>query len=660
MKGRVRNALVGLVTAMMIFGWMLPAGAAPITATVCLNSSTGAGIPGAEALFNSGVWQSIGFTDGTGCVSTDLAAARGNRTFRISYRGQTQNKTQNTITNPVVVFQTAGVVVRLLDSTGSNGIPSAAIHYNAGGWQSLGSTDASGTVTAELLGVNTNFRVTHGGQTQQKTQNTGTDPNVTFQTGKVLQGTGPRVVAWWAAGWHPFSNGVELLPGNVTFDLSTGPNQVHTVVAGSTIYVPIAPTAPVVIASDESGNEGEPVTIASVSFTDQETTQTHTATIDWGDGSALESGTVSQSNGLAGTVTGSHVYADDGGYTVEICVSDDGDPDAEGCDTLQVTVANLAPQVIIVGVPGAGAEGTAVSLSALATDADVVTLSWSASLDGSLVASGFEPDFTFLPVDDGTYEVSLTADDGEGGITTTSGQVTVTNLSPVVVITGIPDSAIEDQPVILGSIASDAGVTDVLSYGWTVSVDGATVAAGSGAGISFTPDGAGSYLVTLTVLDGDGGSARSEVVIEVGASAQPDPDPEPDQESPTPPAKEPPPPQEPTPDPKPSTDSADDNHESETPHLASSSVDVSGTTDPDILGMLHPTAQPATQPEPTDVGSAGDESRVLIRPDMVMNLALVSVPEPAEGFPALLTTALYLSGLLLFILITRRVGDSEV
>ena len=169
----------------MSLGWLLPVGAAPITATVCLNNSIGVAIQGAEAFFNLGGWQSIGFTDATGCVSTDSGSAAGNRTFRIAYGGLTLNQTQNTLIDPVVGFQTTAVNIRLLDSTGANGISDAVIEYRAGSWQTLGTTDATGTVTAELLGVNTNFRVTHAGQTQTKSQNTGTDPNVMFQTAGV-------------------------------------------------------------------------------------------------------------------------------------------------------------------------------------------------------------------------------------------------------------------------------------------------------------------------------------------------------------------------------------------------------------------------------------------------------------------------------------------
>jgi hypothetical protein len=566
----MRSLLVTILSLPMLLGWLLPVGAAPITATVCLNNSSGFAIEGAEALFNFGGWQSIGFTDATGCVSTDSVSAAGNRTFRIAYRGLVLNKTQNTLINPVVVFQTTAVNIRLVDSTGTTGISGAVIQYNAGGWQTLGTTDATGTVIAELLGVNTNFRVTHAGQTQTKSQNTGTDPNVMFQTGRVLQGTGPRVIAYWAAGWQTFTNDAQLLPGNVTFDLDTGPNQVHIVVAGATVYVPIAPTSPVVAAADQSATEGEPISLASVSFVDQEVSQTHRAIIDWGDGSALEVGGVNQTDGLAGIVTGTHVYTDEGDFTVAVCVSDDGNPDAEGCDTLQMTVVNVAPQVTILGVPESGEEGSVVTLSSLVTDVDPVALSWTVAYDGAVLATGTHSDFSFTPVDEAVYDVSLTADDGDGGMTTATGQVTVNNVAPDVTITGVPGAAVEDEQVTLNSIVGDPGSADLHTYTWTAAHHGVTVATSAETVCSFTPELTGAYLVTLVVNDGDGGITSTQIQFQVTATPTPEPAPEPEpvpapELTPAPqpepePAPEPAPAPKPTPEPKPTKKEASDNN----------------------------------------------------------------------------------------------------
>ncbi len=87
--------------------------------------------------------------------------------------------------------------------------------------------------------------------------------------------------------------------------------------------------------------EGDRLTL-SVPFTDPGTADTHTAIIDWGDGT-FDPGTIA-----GGRVAGSHVYPDDASAEVRICVTDD-DGDT-GCDTVQVTVDNQNPVV-----QGAGA-----------------------------------------------------------------------------------------------------------------------------------------------------------------------------------------------------------------------------------------------------------------------------------------------------------------
>ena len=65
---------------------------------------------------------------------------------------------------------------------------------------------------------------------------------------------------------------------------------------------------------------------ASFNFTDANPTATtadFSVSIDWGDGSPSTTGSVTLNSGTF-TVTGSHLYTEEGSYTVKVTVSDDG------------------------------------------------------------------------------------------------------------------------------------------------------------------------------------------------------------------------------------------------------------------------------------------------------------------------------------------------
>jgi hypothetical protein len=113
-----------------------------------------------------------------------------------------------------------------------------------------------------------------------------------------------------------------------------------------------------------------------------------TATINWGDGSAVQNvpGTLENARPDATlTFSLSHIYGDNGAYTVTICAADD---DTSTCNSIVVTVTNTTPTatidttgtVSVNGVPTVIAHaGTSVDFGVRVTDpgSDDLTTTWS-------------------------------------------------------------------------------------------------------------------------------------------------------------------------------------------------------------------------------------------------------------------------------------------
>jgi PKD domain/RTX calcium-binding nonapeptide repeat (4 copies)/Beta-propeller repeat len=97
--------------------------------------------------------------------------------------------------------------------------------------------------------------------------------------------------------------------------------------------------------------EGDAVSIMAT-FSDPEVPDTHTATIDWGDGS-ITTGIVTESDG-SGIASGTHVYTAGGIYTITITVIDDHSNATASVTTAVITGAGLRDGVLqIVGTDAA-------------------------------------------------------------------------------------------------------------------------------------------------------------------------------------------------------------------------------------------------------------------------------------------------------------------
>jgi hypothetical protein len=272
----------------------------------------------------------------------------------------------------------------------------------------------------------------------------------------------------------------------------------------SVTVVNVAPLA-FIFGAPSSSPEGTAVNLTS-SIVDPGAADTFTYL--WGvtkNGAAYKSGTAS---------TFTFTPNDNGTYIVTLTVTDkDG---ATASDSETVTAANVAPTAAISTTPASSPEGTLISMTGSAIDPgtiDTLTYAWGVTKDGVAYATGTGTSYSFTPNDNATYLVTLTVTDKDGATGTASKTITGTNALPVATITGAPASSPEGTAINLTGSATDAGTLDSITYGWSVTKNGAGYATGTGTSFSFTPNDNGTYIVTLTATDKDGGAGITSRTI---------------------------------------------------------------------------------------------------------------------------------------------------
>jgi VCBS repeat-containing protein len=179
--------------------------------------------------------------------------------------------------------------------------------------------------------------------------------------------------------------------------------------------------------SDQTLDEGSALSL-SASFTDPDTGDTHTASVDWGDGSPVQPLAVSESGG-AGTLSASHVYAWDGPFsvTVEVCAQR-GVCDS---DSLVATVQNAAPVAASQSVTVTEDQDIGITLAATDPGGDSVTYTIvSYPAHGSL--SGGAPAVVYRPAANYSGSDSFTFQASDGAASSNVATVTIT-------VTPVPD-----------------------------------------------------------------------------------------------------------------------------------------------------------------------------------------------------------------------------
>ncbi|MCZ2341134.1 MAG: choice-of-anchor A family protein, partial [Bacteroidales bacterium] len=338
-----------------------------------------------------------------------------------------------------------------------------------------------------------------------------------------ISATATNAAGVWTA------NGITVSVGNVAPTVTAGPDQSAGVNALTTFHL---------------GTFTDP----GFTFPTAGTSETFTATVDWGDGT-IEAVSPDVINGSAGTATtgsvsASHTFTTPDTYTVRLTVSDDDG--GTQSRTLTVTVAANAPVVLTAGTPS-GPEGSSLGYTATFTDADpgdthTAVIAWGDGTtstgtvtyaDGVGTVSG-----SHIYADNGTYPVAVTITDQYGLTGTATSSASITNVAP----SATPASA---QTATVGQALSlgwanftdpgftlpSAGTSETftVSVNWDDGVvesvtpnvtNGSAETATTGSVLSsHTYTAAGSYTVTVTITDDDGGSVTVQIPVTVTAPA---------------------------------------------------------------------------------------------------------------------------------------------
>jgi hypothetical protein len=251
---------------------------------------------------------------------------------------------------------------------------------NPAGLCVVGFNDGSFTVTANYAASNTapavnageDATIPEGGTFAQN--GSFTDPDANSWTATVDYGDGAGTQALTLAGKTFSLNRVFGDNGtyNVTVTVDDG-----TATATDVVVVTINNVAPLVDAGAGTTISEGGTFAGTGSFADPGA-DTWTATVNYGDGSPAQALAL----GASGTFDLSHVYADDGTFTVMVTVTDDDGDSDSGQAT--VVVNNVAPSIQSITVPTTPlAAGSAVDVAWNFTDpgadAWTCTISWDAS-----------------------------------------------------------------------------------------------------------------------------------------------------------------------------------------------------------------------------------------------------------------------------------------
>jgi uncharacterized delta-60 repeat protein len=473
---------------------------------------------GGLALESDGKLVAVGSTNPSG-ISTDLALARYNTDGTLDSTFGTNGQTTtdiagNTDQANATALQSDGKIVVAGYTTNA----AAANEF-------LVARYTDGAALPPTANAGGPYTVPEGGTVQLDASGS-SDPNqpantLTYQWDLNANGiygeTGAAATRGDETGIHPVFNAVGLDgPGTYTVYLRVTDSVGLSSSTSATITIVNVPPTVVINGAPASSPEGTPIALTS--------TVTDPSPADMAAGFTYAWSVTKDGGAFAAGAASSFTFTpdDNGSYVVTFTATDkDG---GSSSTTQTITLTNVPPTPSIGSAPATSPEGSAIALTASATDPSPVdtaagfTFAWSVTKNGNSFASGSGANFSFTPDDNGAYVVSLTATDKDGGAASTSASITVTNVPPTPMIGGAPATSPEGTLIALTASATDPSSIDTaagFTFAWSVTKNGNAFATGSGANFSFTPDDNGTFIVSLSATDKDGGNGSTSQSITV-------------------------------------------------------------------------------------------------------------------------------------------------
>ncbi len=239
-----------------------------------------------------------------------------------------------------------------------------------------------------------------------------------------------------------------------------------------------------------SGKEGREVLFDGTASTDPDGGSINDYDWDFGDGNT----------GIGPTPT--NVYAAEGSYTVTLVVTDDEGQVSDPAETSAEIVPDEAPTADPNG-PYSGIIDVDVAFDGSASfDPDGTIVAWDWDFGDNSTGSGETTIHAYRSA--GVYTVTLTVTDdfGNTGAATTTATITEPALLPPVSDAGGPYTGTEGEAVSFDGSGSTDPDGSIVRYDWDFG-DG-TLAEDAGPNPSHTYSTAGTYNVSLTVIDDDG------------------------------------------------------------------------------------------------------------------------------------------------------------